>query len=257
MTSSSDSSSWYTCTAQSGPSGPSGSLLLMQHLHPTLAFKPLILILPTLYLLALHPHHRLKLLAVSLCLLFLFPSLTPSGYFNGMLGVSKPGALNFYTLLFLIPLTLYISRNLTLIYLPFSGSLNSLFCGSIAPTLYLVFFSTNVTDAKGGVILFVRQGFPFSELSTFSFSSPDPYSDYAEINISLNDSSSLSFLNVYAPPIRPSPKDSRTNFFSPSILPSYEKAEAVEFSRFRFRFHIPAFNINKHFIKSTRQQSKM
>ena len=153
-----------------------------------------------------------------------------------MLGVSKPGALNFYTLLRLIQLTLYISRNLTLIYLPFSGSLNSLFCRSIAPTLDLVFFSTNVTDAKGGVIIFVRQGFPFSELpiNTFSFSSPDPYSDYAEINISLNDSSSLSFLNVYAPPIRSSPKDSRTNFFSPSILPSYEKAEAVEFSRFRF-----------------------
>ena len=36
VTSSSDSSSWYTSTAQSGP------FLLMQHSHPILAFKPLI-----------------------------------------------------------------------------------------------------------------------------------------------------------------------------------------------------------------------
>ena len=115
-------------------------------------------------------------------------------------------------------------------------------------------FSTNITDASGGVIIFVRQGLSFSELSTSSLSSLDPYSDYVGVNISLNDSSSLSFLNVYAPPIRSSPKDSRTNFFSPSILPSYVKA--VEFSRFRFHrkrttftassfrfcFHIPATN---------------
>ena len=40
------------------------------------------------------------------------------------------------------------------------------------------------------------------------------YSDYVEINISLNDSFSLLFPNVYAPPIRSSTKDSRTNFFS-------------------------------------------
>ena len=31
--------------------------------------------------------------------------------------------------------------------------------------------------------------------------------------------------------------DSRTNFFSFSILPSYVEAEAVDFSRFRFCFH--------------------
>ena len=60
VTSSSDSSSWYTSTAQSGPSDP---LLLMQHSHQTLAFKPIILFPPTLYLLPLHPHQRLMLLA--------------------------------------------------------------------------------------------------------------------------------------------------------------------------------------------------
>ena len=95
--------------------------------------------------------------------------------------------------------------------------------------------STDVTDASGNVISFVRQGLSFSELSTSSLSSLDHYSDYVEVNISLNDSSSLSFLIVYATSIRSSPKDSRTNFFSPSILSSYVEAEAVEFSRFHFR----------------------
>ena len=95
-------------------------------------------------------------------------------------------------------------------------------------------FSTDVPDASSGVIIFVRQGLFFSELSTSSLSLLDPYSDYVEVNISLNDSSSLSFLNVYAPPICYSTKDSRTNFFSLSILPSYVEAEAVDFSRFRF-----------------------
>ena len=67
VTSFSDFSSWYTFTAQSGP------LLLMQHTHSTLAFKPHIFFPPTLYLLLLHPHHRLMLLAVSLYLLLLLP----------------------------------------------------------------------------------------------------------------------------------------------------------------------------------------
>ena len=67
MTSSSDSSSWYTFIAQSD------RLLLMQHSHPTLTFKFLILFRPTLYLLPLHPHHHLMLLAISLYLLLSLP----------------------------------------------------------------------------------------------------------------------------------------------------------------------------------------
>ena len=105
VTSSLDSSSWYIFTAQSGP------LLLMHHSHPILAFKPFISFPPTLYLLPLHPHHRLMLLAVSLYLLLPLPLSTPSGLFNGMLGVSEPGALNCYTLFRLIPLTSFVSRN--------------------------------------------------------------------------------------------------------------------------------------------------
>ena len=71
--------------------------------------------------------------------------------------------------------------------------------------------------ASGAVIIFVKQGLSFTELSTFSL---DPYSDCIEVNIFLNNFSSLSFLNVYAPPIRSSPTDGRTDFFSLSVLPS-------------------------------------
>ena len=149
-----------------------------------------------------------------------------------MLGVSEPGALNCYTLFRLIPLTLFVSMNTTLIYLSLSGFLDSLRSDGTHSRSGI--FSTDATDASGGVILFVRKSLSFSELSTSSLSSLDPYSNYEEFNISLNDSSSLSFLNIYAPPICSSPKDSRTDFFSPSILPSYLEAEAIEFSRFRF-----------------------
>ena len=80
--------------------------------------------------------------------------------------------------------------------------------------------SCDATHASGGVIIFVRQGLSFSEPSTSSFSSLNPYSDYIGDNISPINSSSLSFLNVYAPSICSSPTDGRTDSFSPSILPS-------------------------------------
>ena len=131
-----------------------------------------------------------------------------------MLDVSELGILNCYTLFRLILLTLFVSRNPTLIHLPLFGSLDSLLCDLIA-VIAVWFFSTNVADASDGVIIFVRLDLSFSELSTSSLSSLDPYSDYVGINISLNNSSLLSFLNVYATPIRSSPKDSRTNSFSP------------------------------------------
>ena len=102
----------------------------MQHSHHTLAFKPLIPVPSTSYLLLLHPHHRLMLLDV---FLHLFPP-TPSGFFNVMLGVSDPGVLSFYTLFRFILLTLFVSRILTFTHLPLSGSLDSLLFDLIAPT---------------------------------------------------------------------------------------------------------------------------
>ena len=78
--------------------------------------------------------------------------------------------------------------------------------------------SSDTTHASGGVVIFVRQGLSFSELSTSSLTSLDPYSDYVGINISLDNSSLLSFLNAYAPPIHSSPTDGRTDSFSSSIF---------------------------------------
>ena len=80
--------------------------------------------------------------------------------------------------------------------------------------------SSDAAHAGGGVVIFVREGLSFSELSSSTLSSLDPYSDYVGVNISLNNSSSVSFLNAYAPPIRSSPTDGRSDSFSPSILPS-------------------------------------
>ena len=142
---SSDSSSWYTSTAQSGPSGP---LLLMRTRTPPS---------PSNLLFFFHP-----LCIFSLCTLttascfclflftscFFFHSLNLSGIFNGMLGVFEPGALNCYTSFRLIPLTLWVSRNLTLSHLLLSGSLHSQLCNLIAATSGLVFFSADVTRQR-------------------------------------------------------------------------------------------------------------
>ena len=80
--------------------------------------------------------------------------------------------------------------------------------------------SPDDTHASGGVVIFVRQGLSFSELSTSSLSSLDPYSDYVRVNISLNNSSSLSFFNAYAPLFAlPQPMAEPTPFFPPSFPP--------------------------------------
>ena len=57
-----------------------------------------------------------------------------------MLKVFEPGAQNFYTLFRLIQLILIVFRNLTLIYLSLSGSLDSLLCDLIELTLGQAFF---------------------------------------------------------------------------------------------------------------------
>ena len=145
----------------------------MQHSHPTLAFKSVILFPPTLYLLPLHSHHCLMLLAVSLYLLLLLSLPDSLRALQWNAGVSEPGALNCYTLFRLISLTLFVFRNLTLIYLPFSRSLNSLLSALIAATPSQVFFLL-MLQTSGGIIIFVRQGLSFSELSTSSLSLLDP-----------------------------------------------------------------------------------
>ena len=86
--------------------------------------------------------------------------------------------------------------------------------------------SSDASHASGGVVIFVRQGLSFSELSTTSLSSLDPYSDCVGVNISLNNSSSVSFLNVYAPLFAPlqrmaEPIPSLPQFFPPPAISSF------------------------------------
>ena len=178
----------------------------MLHSRPTLVFKLLIRRRPIVYVLPLPPHHRPLFLAV---LLRLLPSLL--GFSSGMLEVLDPEALNYFTFFRRILLTLSASRNPILTHLP--DSLRSDRTHSRSGIL-----SPDATHTSGGVIIFVKQGLSFSELSTSSLSSLDPYSDYVEVKISLNNSS-LSFLNVYAAPIRSSPTNGKTDSFSLSIFP--------------------------------------
>ena len=86
--------------------------------------------------------------------------------------------------------------------------------------------SSDATHASGGVIIFVRQGLSFSELSTTSLSSLDPYSDYVGVNISLNKSSSVSFLNVYAPLFAPPQRMAEP---IPSLPPFFPPPEIFSF----------------------------
>ena len=142
----------------------------MQHSRPTLAFTPLIPFRPLcIFLLC-------SLTSASCSWLFLYTScflfpLTPPGFFNGMLVVSEPEALNFYTIFRLTPLNLSISKNLT--HLPLSRILDSLLCNLITPTSDLAFFSPDATHASG-VNIFIRQSLSFSRLSISSLSSLDP-----------------------------------------------------------------------------------
>ena len=183
----------------------------MLHSCPTLISKPLISHLPIICLL---PHHRPLLLAVLLRLLPPFP-LTVSGFFNGVLEVFEPGALNYFTFSRLILSTLSAFRNPILTHLPLSGFLDSLLCALIAPAPGLA-FSLLMTRTLAAVLSF-SPGRTYPFLKFIPLSSLDPYSNYVGINIFLNNSSSLSFLNVYTPlPILSSPTEGRTNSFSPS-----------------------------------------
>ena len=117
-----------------------------------------------------------------------------------MLEVFKPGALNYSTFFRPILSTLSAFRNPILTHLPLSGfsALRSDRTHSQSGILF-----SDTMHASNGIVIFIRQGLSFSELSTSSLSLLDPYSDYVGISISLNKSSSVSFLNVYAPLFTP------------------------------------------------------
>ena len=112
-------------------------------------------------------------------------------------------------------------------------------------------FSPNATYASGGVIIFVKQSLSFPKLSTSSLSLLDPNFDYVEINISLNNSSSLSFLNVYSPPICCFSTDSKTDSFCPSILSPFRNL----FILVDFNCHYPLWGSKDTFDSMGRKHS--
>ena len=135
-----------------------------------------------------------------------------------MLEVFESGALNYSTFFHPNLSTLSTFRNPILTHLPLSGfsALRSDRTHSRSDIL-----SSDATHAVGGAVTFVRQGLSFSELSTSSLSSLDPYCDYVGINITLNNSSSLSFLNVYAPLFAPAQRMAEPTPFPPPFFQKF------------------------------------
>ena len=190
----------------------------MLHSRPTLVLKPLIPHLPILFLLPLPLHHRIS----SPC-----PSVPPASsppdslrvlqWSAGGLRATSTELLHFFSSL---PVDLICIQESNLnssssFRIPGFSTLRS--DGTHSRSVIL---SPDATHASGGVIIFVRQGLSFSELSTSSLSSLDPYSDYVGVNISLSNSSSLSFLNVYTPLFAPLHwKTEPTSFLPPFFLP--------------------------------------
>ena len=130
--------------------------------------------------------------------LLLLP-LTRSGLFNAMLEVSEPEALSYYTLSRFILLILSISKNPTSNYNPLSRSLDSLLCDvTTFPPGKAFFFPMTRTLAAASSFPSGR-AYPSLKFSHPLLSSLDPYPDNVGVNISLNHSASLSFINVYAP----------------------------------------------------------
>ena len=172
--------------------------LLMLHSRPTLVFTPLIPPLPILYLPPLPLHHRPLLLTA---LLRLLPPLPPDSLrvlqWNAGGLRSRSTELLHFRSSHAVDLICIQESNLnssSSFRIPGFSVLRSDRTHSRSDIL-----SPDATHANGGVVIFVRQGLSFAELSTSSLSSLDPYSGYVGVNISLNNSSSLSFLNVYAP----------------------------------------------------------
>ena len=112
----------------------------MQHFGSTSAFVPLTLLSPTSFLFPVHLHHPLMFQTVFLYILPPLSAVTLSGFFNGMLAVSEPEALNYFTSSRLILLTLYVFRNLALTHLSLFGSKGSPLCNVIALTPGQAFF---------------------------------------------------------------------------------------------------------------------
>ena len=82
-----------------------------------------------------------------------------------------------------------------------------------------VFSGTHNTG--GGVLTLIHSDLAFSPVSVSFLFSQDPYSNYTCVKVLLSNHSPLQFLNLYSPPIRSNPSESRTRTFYPDILPNF------------------------------------
>ena len=208
----SDSSDMYTSTVQSGPP------LLMLHSPPTMCPNLLFPICPfcvfSLCPLTTVPYSWLFFYASSL--LSPLDSLRVLQWYAGGLRVRSTKLLRF---LLFHPVDIVCVQGSNLgssssIRIPGFSTLRSDRAHSRSGNLF-----PDATHASGGVVTFVGQGLSFSELSASSLSSLDLCSDRVGVSISLNNSSSLSFLGVYGPySLLPDKWQNRLLFSS--ILPS-------------------------------------
>ena len=75
-------------------------------------------------------------------------------------------------------------------------------------------------NTSGGFLTLIHSDLAFSPVSISSLSSKDPYSDCICVKVLFFNHTPLQFVNLYSPPIRSTPSDSRTRIFSPDILPN-------------------------------------
>ena len=208
----------YTSTVESGPP------LQMLHSRPTLVSKPLIPHLPILYLLPLPPPTTIPCSWLSLCTSS--PPLHSLRVLQWNAGGLRARSTELLHFLSSHPVDRICIQESNLnssssFRIPGFSALHSDRTHSRSGIL-----SSDTTHASGSVVIFVRQGISFFELSTSSLSSLDPYSDYVGINISLNNSSSLYFLNVYAPLFAPPQRIAEP---IPSLSPSFPPPEISSF----------------------------
>ena len=76
--------------------------------------------------------------------------------------------------------------------------------------------------ASDGIVIFIGQGLSFSEFSASSLSLLDPCSDCVGVDVCLGNSSSVSFLNVYAPLFTPPRQMAEMIPFLPPFFPPPE-----------------------------------
>ena len=126
------SSYMYTSTVQSS------TPLLMLHSRPTPVFKPLIPVCP-FCIFPLCPRNTVSCSWLSFYASCLFSPPTLSEFFNGILEVFEPGAVNYFTFFRPMLLILCASRNPISTHLPLFGFLDFLLCVLITPTPGLAF----------------------------------------------------------------------------------------------------------------------